>query len=290
MPLPIIALMTDFGTRDSYVGMMKGVIVGRCPDAHLIDITHEIAPQNIRGAAYRLWTAYRHFPASTVFLVVVDPGVGTVRRPIAVQTNHGVFVGPDNGVFSAVLLGPALDGTIALEAVTLHAPPGLSNTFHGRDLFAPVAADLACGRPITEVGTPIDNLDDLKKIEVLRADLVNPGVLQGEIIDIDYYGNVITSLGPFEASGDEQDFVLGLLASHPNGTRNIATTFDPASVTITLGNRQIDSIRATYGTTQPGEVLALVNSAGMLEIAVNMGNAAEQIGAKIGDNIQIQLE
>src|SRR5207248_280901 len=136
------------------VGVMKGVIAAHCPAARTIDITHQVSPHNIRQAAYLLRSAYQYFPLHTIFLAVIDPGVGTDRRPVAIQTGHGVFVGPDNGVFSAVL-----DEVDNWQAVVLWPPEHLSATFHGRDLFAPVAARLASGSTLSEVGSPTADLE-----------------------------------------------------------------------------------------------------------------------------------
>src|SRR5260370_41933028 len=132
---------------------MKGVMAARCPAARFIDITHDVNPQGIQQAAYLLRSAYRYFPAHTIFLVVVDPGVGTARRPLALKTDHGLYVGPDNGVFSGVL-----DEVDTWQAVVLWPPDRLSATFHGRDLFAPVAADLAGGQALNKVGTPTTDI------------------------------------------------------------------------------------------------------------------------------------
>src|SRR5258708_6329724 len=146
-PRPVIALLTDFGTSDPYVGVMKGVIAARCSSVRLIDITTEVTPQNIQQAAYLLRSAYRYFPLHTIFLIVVDPGVGTQRRPLAIETDRGIFVGPDNGVFSGVL-----DVVDSWQALVLLTPENLSATFHARDLFAPAAAVLACGRLLLQLG------------------------------------------------------------------------------------------------------------------------------------------
>jgi S-adenosylmethionine hydrolase len=261
---------------------MKGVIARYCPDAHVIDISHAVAPQNIQQGAYRLWTAFRYFPASTVFVAVVDPGVGTARRPIAVQTGHGIFVGPDNGLFSAVL-DPTLRGTPLVRAVALHSMAVMSNTFHGRDLFAPVGAALACGQPLSDLGTEIG---EITRFDVLKAEQTKPGVVRGEIVDIDRFGNLITSLGPCEAMGDSSDPRLRLLTSHNGNERVHAATFDPRQTLVQIGDRVIKGIQVTYGSTPSGALLALINSADMIEIAVNGGNAAEQLAAAMGDRVQ----
>lgn len=272
---PLIALLTDFGTSDPYVGVMKGVIAARCPQAVTIDITHEVSPQNVRQAAYLLRSAYRYFPAHSVFLVVVDPGVGTARRPIAIQTSHGLYVGPDNGVFSAVL--EEVDGW---QAVVLRQPKRLSATFHGRDVFAPAAADLACGHALNEMGTP---LTDLEQIEWRRIEQYGPEVMIGEVIHIDHFGNVVTSLGPFEWRDTGRRAVLHWRPDQPQ------LAVDALTAQVEFAGRQLSPIRATYGETQPGDLLALINSDQQLEIAVNQGHAARLLGAKLGDTVRLHF-
>ncbi len=275
MPQPLIALLTDFGTSDPYVGVMKGVIATRCAEARTIDITHEVSSQNIRQAAYLLRSAYRYFPAHTIFLVVIDPGVGTERRPVAIQTSHGQFVGPDNGVFSAVL-----DDVDTWQAVALWPPEDISTTFHGRDVFAPVAARLACGSALTEVGSPTV---DLEHIAVLHADLSEPHALQGDVLHVDHFGNVITSLGPFEWQRNRHDLSLATRSGQP-------IAFPASAAEIVLGTRRLSGIQATYGEVRPGDLLALINSDRQLEIAVNQGNAAWLLGCRIGDMVQLDFK
>jgi len=276
MTQPLIALLTDFGTSDTYVGVMKGVIATRCAAARTIDITHEVSPQNIRQAAYLLRSAYRYFPAHTIFLVVIDPGVGTERRPVAIQTSHGLFVGPDNGVFSAIL-----DEVDTWQAVTVWPPAELSATFHGRDLFAPTAARLACGSTLTEVGSPTV---DLERISVLRADLSEPSVLAGEVLHMDHFGNVVTSLGPFEWQKDQRNLLLTMKANEP------PTIIRASTAEIVLGTKRLTGIAATYGEVRRGDLLALINSDRQLEIAVNQGNAAWLLGCRIGDTVQMDIK
>jgi S-adenosylmethionine hydrolase len=272
MTQPLIALLTDFGTSDPYVGVMKGVIASRCPAAQVIDITHAVSPQNVREAAYLLRSAYRYFPAYTVFLVVVDPGVGTSRRPIAVKTGRGLYVGPDNGVFSLVL-----DAVGAWQAVTLRLPDRLSATFHGRDLFAPVAAELACGGALSEVGSPTADLLHI----TLLLDSSIPGILKGEVIHVDHFGNVITSLGPFEWQRGERELRLITQPGQPE----IAFAADRAGVV--FASRRLTGIHATYAGAGSGDLLALINSDRQLEIAVNQGHAASLTGQRLGDVIEL---
>jgi S-adenosylmethionine hydrolase len=273
MTQPLIALLTDFGLSDPYVGVMKGVIATHCPSARLVDITHYVSPQGIRQAAYLLRSAYRYFPSHTVFLVVVDPGVGTERRPVAIQTDHGMYVGPDNGVFSGVL-----DEVDSWQAVVLWPPAHLSATFHGRDLFAPVAAQLACGCSLSDVGTPTV---DLVRTPLPRVNVAAQHMLEGEVLHIDHFGNIVTSLGPFEWRKDGRELVLVTKPDEPE------IVIDAREAEVALGTQRISPICAMYGATQPNELLALINSDRQLEIAINQGNAAWLTSAKIGDPVQL---
>jgi S-adenosylmethionine hydrolase len=270
-PAPI-ALLTDFGTSDPYVGVMKGVMLGLCPAATFVDLTHAIAPQNVRQAAFALWTAYRYFPPDTVFLAVVDPGVGSTRRAIAVETARGRFVGPDNGLFGDVLAEVGSWRAVALDPARV-ALAGASFTFHGRDLFAPAAARLAAGAPLESLGTPLDTLVTLPP----PAFASEPGALTGEVIYIDHFGNVVTSLGQFAWQSD------GSLRLSPRLRPGADSLSVPANhLTITIGQQRYAAIVSTYAHSAPGDSLALINSAGMLEIAVNQGHAARQLGLAPG--------
>jgi S-adenosyl-L-methionine hydrolase (adenosine-forming) len=190
---PVIALMTDFGVGDGDVGVMKGVIAGITPDAHLIDITHNVAPQNVPSGAWILASAYRYFPKNTVYICVVDPGVGSVRRAIAVHAGDWYFVGPDNGLFSYILAEQPAHAAILLSNSTYHLQ-NASSTFHGRDIFAPVGAYLARG--LTEVfhalGTPLDPAT-LQRLEVGPATRHGTAI-DARIVHVDNFGNLITSI------------------------------------------------------------------------------------------------
>jgi hypothetical protein len=274
MTNPLIALLTDFGTSDTYVGVMKGVILTRCPTAQFIDITHGIAPQGIRQAAYLLRNVYRYFPAATIFLVVVDPGVGTDRRAVAFRTAHGVFVGPDNGVFSAVLhdLKPAE----VIEKVELRTPPNVSHTFHGRDVFAPAAAGLANGSRLEALGVPLQG--SLNATPLLQPRLEGKTII-GEVVHIDHFGNLITTIGPCRWASE-----TGLLVETSEAEHITVTNKSRVNVR----SREIVGIRRTYGATLPGSLLALINSDGYLEIAVNGGSAARVLQAKVGDAVEMR--
>lgn len=269
---PIITLTTDFGTRDSYVGAMKGVILSRCPDANIIDIAHEIAPQAVAQGAYVLAAAVAYFPPYAIHLAVVDPGVGSDRRPIALSTPTGVFVAPDNGILTRVLAAHGAeavpDETVdtpasvrapdGCRAVVLDNPslwlPEVSNTFHGRDIFAPVAAALARGADLSQVGSEIDSFSVLPSPNPKIGDAT-----RGAIIHIDRYGNLITDIPAADL---------------------------PATARIGIAARCIVGISQSY-SERPGKLLAISGSQSTLEIALGNGNASLALGAKVGDVVAV---
>ncbi len=265
--MPVIALLTDFGTQDIYGGVMKGVIWSICPDARIADLTHEIPPQDITAGALALWGAVRYFPQGTVFCAVVDPGVGTERRAIALQTHEHFFVGPDNG-----LLWWAVSESEILAAVELRNPayflPVISRTFHGRDIFAPVAAHIANGVPLSEFGPEIDP-DTLVKLPPLRAAISDERIL-AQVIHIDRFGNAITNLR-------EEDFAVWV---ENLGWRNWLAF---------IREVVFDEIHRTYGEVPPGTPLLLFNSYGLLEVAVNRGSATQRLGIRTGDVLEIRV-
>src|SRR5687767_15442086 len=189
MARPVIALLTDFGTRDHYVGTMKGVALGICPDATLVDISHELPPHDVMAAALELAASYRYFPAGTIFLVVVDPGVGSSRRGLAAEAGEYKFVAPDNGVLSIVL-----DEQPARRVVELterrYARPTVSRTFEGRDRLAPAAAWLAKGVELTALGRPASNVQRLDIPRIRES----AGGIDGEVVRVDRFGNLITNI------------------------------------------------------------------------------------------------
>ncbi len=275
----MIALVTDFGLSDAYVGTMKGVMLGICPAARLVDVTHTIPPQDVRAAAYVLLTAYHHFPANTLFLVVVDPGVGTARAPIAVQTDHGLYVAPDNGVLSYVLAQVAVEQAVTLENPAYHLPE-VSRTFHGRDIFSPVAAHLANDVPLDALG-PV--LPELRPLAVPLLEIAPP-VVRGEVLHIDHFGNIISSIGRLIWTGaDRLRLAPQFGAVHPS-----VPPFDPECCHVRIGSHTLDTIRPTYGAVPPGTLTALVGSSGQLEIGVNQGNAAQVLNVKPGDLITLK--
>src|SRR3954470_16359633 len=239
----IITLLTDFGTADGYVGEMKGVILSAIPDVMIVDITHALAPQDIDAARLTLARVWRRFPRGTIHVVVVDPGVGTERTALAVESDGRLLVGPDNGVLSPALLNPGS------RAVALAIPPDASPTFHGRDVFAPAAAALARGRSVDSLGIPYAGAMIRRTPEPRR---VESGHIAGEVIVIDRFGNAVTNLV---------------------GRRDMV---------VEIGGRELPIVR-TYADVEPGSLLALVGSNGLIEIAVRDGNAAQELRLGRGD-------
>lgn len=254
----VISLLTDFGLVDGYVGIMHGVILSICPDAQIVDISHGIPAQNVRHAAYVLHISYPYFPKGTVHVIVVDPGVGSERRAIAVHTSGGYFVAPDNGVLSYVLAREQV-----LEAVELtnsrYWLPQVSATFHGRDVFSPVGAHLLRGVPINELGRPVSNL---VTFPIPTAERQLDGRLRGHVLHIDRFGNIITNIRQEELPHD-------------------------GNVAVRIRDRLIQGVRATYAAVPEGEWVALIGSEGLLEIAVRNGNAAQQLGVQTGEDVTV---
>jgi hypothetical protein len=254
-------LTTDFGLKDGFVGVLKGVIWGICPQAQIADITHSIAPQNVMEGALALWRAAPFFPAGSVHVAVVDPGVGTKRRPIAARLGNQFYVVPDNGLLTP-LWQEAEKAGAAVEFVHLDQPQywlsDVSHTFHGRDIFAPVAAHLANGVPLREVGTVIT---DPVRLAMLQPEPI-PGGWRAHIRIVDVFGNLATDLPAEQVA-------------------------NPGAVTVRVLGREIDGIVPSYGHRQPGELVALVDSENYVEVAIVNGSAAQFLGAKVGDVVEI---
>jgi S-adenosylmethionine hydrolase len=248
MPRPIITLITDFGTADGYVGEVKGVLLSHAVDATVVDITHDIAPQDVASARLTVARVWRRFPRGTVHLVVVDPGVGSDRIPLVVESDGRFLVGPDNGVLSpALLMGDA-------HAVAVPVPPTAAPTFHGRDVFAPAAAALANGARIEDLGSDVHDPIILRTPEPMR---VAPGVLAGEIIAVDRFGNAVTNL-------------IGLHGG----------IIEVAGAMLT--------VRRTYAEAEPGSALAVVGSTGLIEIAVRNGDAKTRLSLERGTRVVLR--
>ncbi len=278
---PLIALLTDFGTRDHYVGVMKGVMKTLCPNADFIDITHDIPPQDVQAAAFVLLNNYFFFPPGTVFLVVVDPGVGTARRPIAVRTSEYAFIAPDNGVLSWCLqeqnVQEAVEVKPSREITELAGQ--LSTTFHGRDVFAPAAANLAAATPIEDLGASIN--DDWAEL-AMPAVRVDGQRIHGEVLYIDHFGNIVTNIGQllWHASN--------MLLLRPRFNIDVPNLLIPAKSEVHIAGKTIHPLSKTYGTSAPGDWVALVGSSNFLEVAVNQGSAAQQLGVRAGDEVVLE--
>lgn len=254
----IVTLTTDFSMSDAYVGMMKGAILSVSRDISIVDLAHDINPHDVFEGAFVLQTAYRFFPEGTVHLAVVDPGVGSVRRRVAMRCGGHYFVGPDNGVFSYVI-----SSSEQCAAVEISAPEtrrGLHGvTFEGRDIFAPAAARIACGVPLSEIGRPVDNLVTLD----MPRPRVNEVTIDGKIIYIDHFGNCVSNI---EAAEIER---LG------------------GSVQVSVGGQSVGPLRTSYSDVPAGEPLAIINSLDHLEIAINQGNAETDLNIKVGTPVRV---
>ncbi|HTY05560.1 MAG TPA: SAM-dependent chlorinase/fluorinase [Gemmatimonadales bacterium] len=243
----LITLLTDFGISDSYVAEVKGVLLTALPDATLVDVTHQVPPGDVRAGQYLFTRAWRRFPAGTVHLVVVDPGVGTARRALAAQAAGHFFVAPDNGLLSSL----SGDATF----VSLPIPPAAAPTFHARDVFAPAAARLA-------LGTPLDDLGD-EVSDPLRMPLPEPrldGVAWlGEVVYIDRFGTLVSNLPAIDVE---------------------------PGVRIVVEGNDVGSLRRTFGDVEPGQLVAYAGSGGDVEIAVRGGSAARLLGVGVGAEVR----
>ncbi|MFC2029718.1 S-adenosyl-l-methionine hydroxide adenosyltransferase family protein [Chloroflexota bacterium] len=264
MSRPVITLTTDFGRSDSYVGTMKGVILGICPEAALVDLSHEIQPQAVRQAAYLLSTAAPYFPPGTVHLAVVDPGVGGARRPVAVQTERATYVAPDNGLLSMPLaaddaqLAPSRVQAIHLTESRYHLS-GISATFHGRDIFAPAAAHLAAGVDPRQMGDTL-RLSDLVQLALRKPVQQQDGSRLGEVLHVDHFGNLVTSFRGSETQ---------------------------AQCSVGVADQVIAGLSRTFSDVEPGELVAYVGSSGHLEIAEREGRAAARLGVGVGAPVRL---
>jgi len=258
----IITLLTDFGSRDYFVAEMKGVILSINPDVEIVDISHEVEKFNIVQGAFILTCAYKWFPKGTIHVVVVDPGVGTKRRSIIIKTKNYYFIGPDNGVLSASAIR---DGVESVYEIKVDNLKNISMTFHGRDIFAPTAAYISLGREPSSLG---EKVSDFVILEMFRASITENGI-KGFVIHIDSFGNIITCI--------ERRHLRDVGINYGD---NLEVTLGDSSVSIKL--------LPAYGYVKPGELLAVINSEGFLEIAANMSNAALKLGAKVGDHVIIR--
>jgi hypothetical protein len=259
--MPILTLTTDFGDKDGFVGTMKGVIWSICPAAQIADISHTVAPQNVLEGAIVLWRAYPFFPAGSVHVAVIDPGVGTSRRPMAAHLGVHYFVGPDNGLFTPMVEDAEKNGW-PIEIVHLtnakYFLAEVSHTFHGRDIFAPVGAALANGVPLAELGPAIT---DPVRLPMPKPEKTQTG-WRAHVTVVDIFGNLTTDLAASELEGQE-------------------------SVLFRLLGRELRGLVDSYGLEQPGALVALVDSENFVEIAAVNGSAAKELGAQTGDIVEV---
>ncbi len=254
----IVTLTTDFGTQDAFVGTMKGVILSRCPGVQLVDLTHEVPPQAIRIGALRLASAVPFFPEGTVHLAVVDPGVGGARRPIAAEARGQRFVGPDNGLLSLVAPRSAADWRAVELTSPEHHLPRVSDTFHGRDVFAPAAAHLACGGSLQDLGEAVESMIELRVPPVERTGRI----IRGMVLDIDRFGNLITNICAADLAGSDVEQV-------------------------SVGELRFDGLSISYDVDQ--EAVAVIDSVGQLEIAVPRGHAAQKLNVGLEAPVEVRL-
>lgn len=261
--MKFVTLLTDFGLRDGYVGVMKGVIYGIAPHVQIADISHFISPQNIMEGALALGRVSAYFPPGTVHIAVVDPGVGTARRPIAARIGAHYFVGPDNGLFTVVLERAERSGD-HVTLVHLDRPrfwlPMISNVFHGRDIFSPVGAHLANEIPLDDVGTRIGNI---VRLDIPRVEQSQNG-FRGQVTSIDHFGNLATNI----------------LREHLTG-------MNLRSIKVCLGGVEINGLVNTFGDRSPGELIALFGTTNDLIVSVVNGSAADRLHVQVGEPVEV---
>lgn len=258
----LITLTTDFGTSDHYVSAMKGVILNIAPDVRMVDVSHDIPPQDIMAAAWVLKNMAFLYPKDTIHLAVIDPGVGSDRRPLIVRVGHYWFVGPDNGLFSLI----AEDGQFQAYEITntSYWRATRSSTFHGRDVFAPVAAHLAAGVPIEEIGSPLNEIETFR----WAMPIADKDGIQGWVVHIDRFGNLITNISRElvkEVMGDDH-------------------------FKIYVGNTILRDVSSTFSSVADGEATAIIGSSGVLEIVVNKGSAEQMLDVRKGAAVSLIFE
>ena len=262
---PIITLTTDFGLNDHFVGAMKGVILSIEPEAEIVDICHSVQAFDVLDGALAISQAYSYYPSGTVHVVVVDPGVGTARRPIIVTSERHHFVAPDNGVLSLIY---QREERLSVRHVTgeHYFLQPVSQTFHARDIFSPVAAYLAKGVDPLKFG---EEVTDFVRFAAPKPKAVNAQTLRGVVLKVDRFGNLITNITPQDAP-----MLFGA---------------NPAAFKIVIGNREITEIKEAYAQGAPGEVFGILGSMGFLEVAANRGAATQIVGAGKGADVNIVL-
>jgi S-adenosylmethionine hydrolase len=262
MPQPIITLTTDFGLSDHFVATMKGTILGLCPGANIVDITHSITPFEISEGAFTIMEAWKSFPKKTIHVGVVDPGVGTSRRPILLEAGGHYFIGPDNGLFAMIY---DRDDSVKVRHLNIdyYFRKPVSRTFHGRDIFAPVAAHLANGVSPSHLGARID---DYLRIHTFWPTRHSKRSWTGQVLKIDRFGNLISNFSEAE---------YGEIKTRP--------------FSLAIGTEKIQRLALNYAEVPFGEPVAIIGSSGFVEICVNQGNAARLLGCGVGAPIELSL-
>ena len=264
---PLLGLLTDFGLSDGYVGVMKAVVLTIVPGASLVDISHDVAPQDVEMGAWLLSTVWRYFPVGSVLLCVVDPGVGSSRRAIALQAHGRVFVGPDNGLFTSPLVDEP-EGEAPLRCASLdnerYHLRSVSSTFHGRDIFASVAAHVLAGAPVSALGFAVDPATLIRLTVARQAEWQGDAVV-GRVAHIDHYGNLITNIGPQLAR----------------------QALSQATARVSVAGRELRASATHFAAGPAKEPFFLQDSSGALAIAVRGGSAAAILGARRGDTVAL---
>lgn len=262
----IVTFTTDFGLQDHYVGTMKGVVLNINPEAQLVDISHSVQPFDVLDGALTITQSYRYFPSETIHLVVVDPGVGTARRPILVTTEKHMFIAPDNGVLSLVYERESRLSVRHITAEHYFLQP-ISPTFHGRDIFARVAGYLSKGVETAKFG---EEITDFVRFAAPKPKAINERTLRGVVLKVDKFGNIVTNITPQDAPA----------------------LFQPAppAFKIMLGTHEVSDFKAAYAQGAPGQVFAILGSMGYLEVAANRASAADILGAKKGLEVGLMFE
>jgi S-adenosyl-L-methionine hydrolase (adenosine-forming) len=255
----IVTLTTDFSTSDAYVGMMKGRILSIAPDVTIVDLAHDISPHDVFQAAFVIASAYHYFPPNTVHVAVVDPGVGSERRRLALRCGEYLMVGPDNGVFSYAIRKEGACETVEIKTTAADKQTGV--TFEGRDVFAPAAARLASGAPLTDIGTPTGDPIEL----TLPKPRISDGLIEGRVIYIDHFGNCISNIEAQDLEGRGGSF------------------------SVSVAGQEIGALHKTYSDVPVGEPVAVMGSLGHLEMAVNQGNLADEINLDVGSPVRVRV-
>ncbi len=266
--MPCITLLTDFGDSDEYAGVIKGVILSVAPKARIVDLTHKIAPHDIVQAAYVLEASRPYFPKGTIHTVVVDPGVGSERKIVALKKDGQYFLAPDNGVLSLLLRDRKIEAGVRVENSEFFLPD-VGNTFHGRDIFAPVAARLFLGTPMENLGPPVDPAE-LAVLPISRASVSRDFVISGTVVYIDRFGNLITNV-------------------EAKTLRDLCALFPEKTPVAEVGGATIAGVQSSYGSVRENMPLMIFGSRGCLEVAVNRSSASRVLGVEKGTPLRIRM-